>query len=216
MQRLSVHPRSPAGPLRPRTSPAELVLLPPGLDRGLLPTPAQQQRLSAEVAQPAARAASNVLDELGGRRPTRWAGTGGLGSGPAPPQRRRPWSWPARARCRGGGALPLGGCGGLVACCWWHSWPAAAADRRRLAPNTTETPPAAVIQPFCEQQCAARPPEEPECANRRSPRELPPHPPSGGAKDAYARGPPGAPGGTGDQLGGRGAWYVPWTASGAT
>ena len=156
---MSVHPRRPAGPLRARTSPAELVLLPPGLDRGLLPTPAQQQqqRLSVGAAQPAGRAASNVLDELGGRRPTQWADMGGLGSGPAPPQRRRPWSWPARARCRGGGALPLGGCGGLAACCWWHSWPAAAADRRRLAPTSTETPPAAVIQPFCGQQCAARP-----------------------------------------------------------
>ena len=160
MQRVSAHPRRPAGPLWARTSPAELVLLPPGLDRGLLPTPAQQQqqRLSAEAAQPEARAASNVLGELGGRRPTRWVGAGGLGSGPAPPQRRRPWSWPARARCRGGGALPLGGCGGLAACCWWHSWPAAAAYRRWLAPTSTETPPAAVIQPFCGQQCASRPP----------------------------------------------------------
>ena len=211
---MSVHPRRPAGPLRARTSPAELVLLPPGLDRGLLPTPAQQQqqRLSAEAAQPAARAASNVLDELGGRRPTQSVDGGRLG--PAPPQRRRPWSWPARARCRGVGRCrwgaagawlrAAGGTAGRLPRLIADGWPLLA--QRRLPRPLSSRSAGSSALPV---------PQGTRNTNRRS-HELPPHPPSGGAKDAYARGPPGAPGGTGDQLGGRAAWYVPWTASGAT
>ena len=42
----------------------------PNLDEGLLPAQQQQQRLRVGSAQPAARAAGNVLDGFGGRRPT--------------------------------------------------------------------------------------------------------------------------------------------------